>query len=132
MPSSKHPSNATRSTTNAYMQFCASYRASPAWTKSGNSRLSVPQQGALLGRLYRQNQPSYRGSQGVLDKMDRLVREDGLDTTMKAVVGYTWHVSLPNKRKVYLRYMGQSKFNIDGTEYDLDAAKAHIQEIMDS
>lgn len=38
---------------NAYMQFCAAYRASAEWRKRGYGKLSVPQQGKVLGMAYR-------------------------------------------------------------------------------
>ena len=37
---------------NPYIQFCASYRASSEWKKMG-AHLSVPEQGKLLGQMYR-------------------------------------------------------------------------------
>ena len=38
---------------NRYMAFCASCRASAAWRRNGYNNLSVPDQGRLLGTLYR-------------------------------------------------------------------------------
>ena len=38
---------------NPYMQFCATYRSSSEWVSKGYDRLPVPDQGKVLGQLYR-------------------------------------------------------------------------------
>jgi hypothetical protein len=38
---------------NPYIDFCNATRASAAWSKKGHHRLSVPEQGRLLGQMYR-------------------------------------------------------------------------------
>lgn len=48
--------------TNAYMQFCTRCRASKAWKANKYNTLPVPEQGVLLGRMYRSLQQPYRAA----------------------------------------------------------------------
>lgn len=52
---------------NAYMQFCAQVRASPEWRKRGHNELAVPQQGRILGQMYRNS--SFSALTEIADKV---------------------------------------------------------------
>lgn len=45
--------NTVHMAANPYMHFCATYRSSSEWVSKGYDRLPVPDQGKLLGQLYR-------------------------------------------------------------------------------
>ena len=88
---------------NPYMAFCSAYRSSAAWKKNKYNLLTLPEQGKLLGRLYRQQQQ--RLVQSHSGRYRAATNDDGQpafeDTGAKTYC--SWEKSLENSDNITVR-----------------------------